>query len=1449
MNEREWLRQLGARPWEEISDHELRDVRRRMSESPEFCEALLSDPQLSRLVDAVMRLPEEPPAPTAATAPTPRRRSYAFPIVAGLLVVCLACAIFWGLTRSGRFHVVERTDAPPVADGPPVSPESEAAPLGSAAPDAPAEAPAEAKPSLADAPATAPADAPPKVALAPEEAPVKPAAPPPPPWQDVLDNPDPPPPYSAICWEGFDTRFSLPTRESLQAWFEPVPGHGLRWTDTRLPNGVCGTFEGVMRLRAPLGDDRVLRLALDNFPRLQLHLFSARGGVTLAWSQDDPRWAAYATQRDADAMLPRSWRLIATDAGRARRTEFRAGGPWELRHRDGQVVVSRGDVVLLQAPLADVPTEVLFQGRATFYGLALARTSDAPPCESSWPEHAPTLAAAAAFEAPPAAEWRSKLPEGVTWERDASGAWKLESPGVPSRGWVATRLPQVGMHEIVMQFSEAGVGAGVFLAPPDQPPQQVLRFTLDKRTGSKSLVWCGDDDRVEVPVPAAADAVAPFAQDTPWLRLVVGCGLVRAWQSGNGVEWVELPAAARLATRGLTHFGLHHVGGGKSVSIALRRLWIQPLEELGRTVDLSLVSDPQALLAAKDLAGWEQVVRDTRPPATEELAWWRACAAHTLAAGPEPAWGQAVLDRWLDSLDPTWPLEQRFRVFGESAALMDVTDSAAVAQQFVARYHRLAWEAFESHGTPPLSSVRRTLQQTAFHQRQNDVAFEPRAVRTELLQTLYAARWHDTLDLVRQLRFYHQQAQTPLLDWADMVARRATPGRDAPDTATNVPLSRSMPGGGASRTPARDRERFQRRDPRSRRDALRGKDGWLHPLNEELAKETYNALAELDSLLDAGAFDDAARLITQLNPGQVQGLAPLDSDDELLASLPTAVGWFAAQFPALRDAVRARFDNLAPLRMRPAMQSGEASAVELVALQFAGTAAASEGQQWLGDRALAAGSFPMARAAYRRARDSLPAAQLPALDARLRLVGALMGDDLGAAPSQPITLGQRTISVAEFEAIVAESRARAQGGRRIVAERRLDAVAPPAPRPATALEPQARALLDGPIGERPQEEVTRNLDRLQVDWAGRQLGWLIDGDMLLVNNRFQIAAFNLQTGQRAWQTTPPEGKKVPRSRDWSLVSMTPRVFGNRVYARLLYGDGPLLGCWDATNGQLVWLADQLPGVHVASDPWFVQDRLIALTVTRTEGPEVLLRLATFDAFTGDLLAHADLVQLRASWYARHCCETNLADDTLIAVLGGAILACDSRGQVRWVRREVVLPAEEESEWVTQGVEPPLVRGDRVYVGQPGVRVVDCLEVDTGRRVWRRFLPDVRRVASLLDDRLIIVTDRGVEALAADDGRSLWRFEARNLLQGFVSGGPHGIVLSQTTPADDGKRLRPQLVWLDAANGQVRTTATLEPFADPAPRLGPLIPHGQRLFTFFGRGQAEAKRELLECVYK
>ena len=100
-----------------------------------------------------------------------------------------------------------------------------------------------------------------------------------------------------------------------------------------------------------------LRLKLENFNRLKLHFFHEQAGATFIYYEDQGyRWAAYATTREAGKPAPKTWAMTATDDDRCRRSELRYGGPIELRYREGEVILSRGDIVLLAAPTRERET-------------------------------------------------------------------------------------------------------------------------------------------------------------------------------------------------------------------------------------------------------------------------------------------------------------------------------------------------------------------------------------------------------------------------------------------------------------------------------------------------------------------------------------------------------------------------------------------------------------------------------------------------------------------------------------------------------------------------------------------------------------------------------------------------------------------------------------------------------------------------------------------------------------------------------------------------------------------------------------------------------------------------------------------------------------------------------------------------------------------------------------
>ena len=84
------------------------------------------------------------------------------------------------------------------------------------------------------------------------------------------------------------------------------------------------------------------------------------------------------------------------------------------------------------------------------------------------------------------------------------------------------------------------------------------------------------------------------------------------------------------------------------------------------------------------------------------------------------------------------------------------------------------------------------------------------------------------------------------------------------------------------------------------------------------------------------------------------------------------------------------------------------------------------------------------------------------------------------------------------------------------------------------------------------------------------------------------------------------------------------------------------------------------------------------------------------------------------------------------VLGGITLSVDWAGRLRWVRKHVAVPAEDDPRWVLQRYVPPLVQEGRMYVTQPGVRTVACLDPATGRLVDGDVQAQTRRVFENLE---------------------------------------------------------------------------------------------------------------------
>ncbi len=1407
---------------DDLTPEEIEHLRSRLAESHELRELLVSQLQMETyLMAALGRVSLTPEQIVARAQKAPETGSAGVLIVLGILI-CLPLATLIGAVVMNAMRgggPAALLDKPAVAPGA-AGREGEAPAEPAALLDKTAAAPnplrdailaAQGKPPLGEQPVQprVPDSLPPAKT---KDKPASPAAPQPLPWQAVLDEAGPPPAFEEVVFQTFDPTKAMPQREDLRMWFEQAPGFNfqLHRIDTRF--GPCGALEGVARLRSPWPDHAMLRLSLENYNRLRLHFYHGETGVTLVYYEDQNyRWAAYATTREAGKPLPNSWAITGTDDDRCRRTELRQGGPIDIFYAAGELVLSRGDIVLTSAPLAGPPTEVFVEGRAAFEGIALARTAGVPTL-------LPASPVALDIARPAELAWQPSKPDLARVEKLPGGGVRFVADKSKERVHVFAPLTFETPREAIFELEDISPGAGVHFVFEDGKVHEVVRFFHDRRAGQLAAQLRGWDDEWQADLPPASERSTGLAAAKCWVKLLYGCGNTRWWLSSDGVHWAQPEMAHDGSQPRPTGIGVQLVANRPDTHVTLKRLTVRELAGLAALAPPELREKAVAVTKVNSLGQWLTQVVAKKPADIGTPAWLRACAVRSLGAGMHRNQAYQVLEALLDDMSArNLPLDVQLAALTDATLMAwDLRDNGAMKRGLPRRMWELGLEAADRDGVPAWSSIRRTFMSVPWFTHLVGPPELERVVRAETIQRAYGIQTVDTRAYIRTLRLFEQQRYSPLALWLASQAARDQPG---------VPNGEGV---------------------------AKIKDGWRDPLVEELSKEAYNTTTEIQSVLESEAWPEAARLITSLDAEAAPGVAPYLKDRMLLSSLPVAVRLTLDDYPQVRAALGDQFGPLARLRIGQAMAAGDAQSVEMATIQFAGTDAAAEAHQWLGDRALASGWFVRAIAEYRRALATLPglASQV---EPRVRLAAAMLGRDEGRPVTQSVQFNELAMSPAEFEALVAEMRNRGNVATLSPASSAGQHAGVPA---AKRYEAHIRSRLDGPVGDRPQEEVgDRRTNQFRVPWVDRQLATVVDGDVMYVTNRFQLAAYDLTSGQRMWQSQPPPGP-IQRSQDWSLVAMRPLVTGGRIYARQLYGNNPTLACWEKANGKLLWSAEAASGEFFVSDPVALQGQLGLLSIQLLSGQLGLLRWNTVDPESGELTNQTDLVQLRNTWGKRACCEVAVLDDSLVVVLGGVTISLDAAGKVRWVRKHVAIPCEEDPRWVLQQFHAPLVAGGKLYVAQPGLRTALCLDSATGREVWSVVLPEILGLVGLSGRegeapaeprRLIVRTETGLRALDRATGQTLWRTPVSEL-HSFQLVDDQSILIAarERTPQSNDQWLT-RLTWLDAATGQPRATCTLPGLVDGDPRLGSLVPYQDRIFTFFGRGQHEANRDVVELV--
>jgi outer membrane protein assembly factor BamB len=1169
-------------------------------------------------------------------------------------------------------------------------------------------------------------------------------------------------------------------------------------------------LSGLVELLSVLDEGRVVRMALTDHDRLKVHCWSGTQGVTLDyWESPLCAWAAYAVTRPLDELRPSDYALVATDSGRCRRA---GRGTVELRYQDGLLVLSRGDVPLIVAPLSETPDQIVFDGRATLRGLQVVSSRSFPLRVSPRPEED-------SERTPPRAlDWlRHPLASGEC-RILAEGGIELNVADTAEGDWAAAHLDELALHEIVYELDDPQPGTGIYLG--DEKGQPLCRVGFFPLEGSDPIVRAAqtgfdfsapDDARTTLALDATEGPPAVAGRHA-WLRLVAGFGSVSCWASGDGIHWSLALAPLRGPHRRYSSAGVYCQSGGGKRSIRLLRLETRPPAAIESLAVAALAERAQSFGGASDLVDWQRAVVESRPADVGAEEWWRACAVRTIATCPPPELGNALLLALAAKavVSDELPAE-RWKLLDELALFVDTGNEADLAG-FVSLYDRLG-RALVRQGHRRAYSLLRPLALTAPVATSLDVdlTFDGLA-RCELFELAYGGDWEALGRTCRAIRFFEsgwaplppgpnrsgRKRMFDLVEWCERLAAAHEPPADAAEGA--------------------------------------GQPADLHPWVEHVGKDGYNLLTEFASALDVRAYRDACRVISNTAVGTCEGLLPDAADPHRFVSLPAAVELAQREHPTLAGLLADEFSPAAIARLRQATADDDVNTVESVANQFLGTGTAAKAERWLGDRALAGGQFTRAFAHFSTALRYAPPAEQGQLAARRRLAAALLGRDVGEAPLESVQLADGLLAADEFERMVAEMRDVVASSALAEAAKPAEAAAPP---PAHyELRPWAR--LDATIVASAAPS-PGNVDRL-----GRELTVVSSPTAVVVASPARIAAYDLADGTCRWSfgletgsAAVPAGLPTP---------MQPILAGPRIFARQATAKGPELFALDSARGQLVWR--QAAAGPAVGDPLLVENELFAPCVAPTGNGLTELSLVSFDPSSGEVCARYPLARFRAVTGELDC-RASVAGELIVITAGGTTMACDLFGRPRWLRRHTWFPSTHDPDEAPCH-SPPLIAGELVYVSQGGVGTVECIELATGRLRWQRVLADIDRVVGQATGRLIVRTHSGWVAFDAASGQPVWYRDEPHWLEAVLCGTDGTLLFAETGQAsDDHAKVErgARWAWIDACTGRERAICPVAATSNPRignPRIGPLFTAGDRLFCI-AETNGPGSRGIMELV--
>jgi outer membrane protein assembly factor BamB len=811
---------------------------------------------------------------------------------------------------------------------------------------------------------------------------------PPPPAEPTPPEPASPPPPTAVAakppapiellrevglFEPPGGDDATPDDKSLARWFTAVEKLPLKLSSQKIDGKSCGRLDGLARLTQPLVDGAALRMSSPDFTGVRIHVWSGEKGVSFDAFPQPLRWQAYSTTRSGGVPLPTGYVTLGRDDGRMIRTNPVGVHSLELRYADGIVSLARGDVPLVEAPLDGPPTDVFFEGAATFREIALVATVPIPPLRT------PAARPAADLLAGARGKWSRGGDAAATFTVRDDGTATLAVKENKQPAWAMLPLPvESGLRENVVRLEGVTPGTGLVFGDGSGRPQSVLMFLGNKNLPGVVQVQRKppNDASLESAEQIAAQPFT-FVKDTLWLRIRQCGGVQRIDSSVDGTRWVS-GAEPQPAFAAIGLYAVPHPSARSITVAAMQQAPFKRLESLCsgdlRGVAVDLPPGP--------LAAWLAAADAAKPPSADIGEWRRACGLKALAGNaPKDLAVDLLAFLFRERLGMEIPPAARQDLLDDILALAPVVDEPAAAARIAALFDAVGSRLAADGEERCYSAISHEQLAAPLRSGQPFMAFSEPLARREIVGLLCRGDWNAADDLIEQLTFFGFTAKPrneAFFKWAAAVARSGIEGKRSLVTAD-----------------------------------------WRHPLLVAPSKESLSVEAELNAALDGEDFADACRLVDAAAADGEVDLLRDRRDADLFMSLPVVVATAMRNEPRLLETMRQDRERIAGLRVLEATAAGNEAAVEAATVQFHGTLAAANAHVWLADRSMAAGRFAAAVRHYESAAITIPEddekqrKRTRAATDLARKLGAAM---VAAAPPIPPSLSQATAITATPQA-------------------------------------------------------------------------------------------------------------------------------------------------------------------------------------------------------------------------------------------------------------------------------------------------------------------------------------------------------------------------------------------------------------------------------------------------